>query len=584
MTLVLAATLAGIVLVLAGSAVAGTVRPRRFGGASEFYVAGRAVTPWSNAAAIGSEYVSAAAFLGLAGLVVAYGADMLWYPIGAAAGYVVLIALVTAPLRRSGTYTLSNFAEWRLGSFPVRRLVTFFVVFVGLVYLLPQIHGAGLTLRLLVGAPLWVGWVLVCAVVLVVSVAGGMRSITRVQALQFWLKLGALVFCALVLFFVWRADGSPLPAAGNVPVFPKATEVVLDTRTEVGVAQRVEVNVVGTLDGQYYGGSSVTLTPGDHVFAAGTRVMFAAGAAVPHIKGDDPEPGELWATPYSGARDDSWFDTISVLVAAVLGTMGLPHVLVRFYTNTDGAAARRTVVIVLGFVGLFYLLPPLYGVLGRLYAPEVLMTGRTDETMLLLPVRMIEGPLGEVLAGVLAAGAFAAFLATSSGIVVALAGTLSTYLLGGGVASFRTAAAGVLAVALGLAAVVDPVGSPLLVMLVFAVSAATLCPLLVLGIWWRRLSTAGVAAGLVSGGGLSVAAVILGWLDPPWLQGRWTSLMQHPALITVPVAFAVMVGVSLLTPGRVPPGVGRMMALLHVPEGRATYPSDRSSREDDRSP
>src|SRR3954447_502189 len=111
--------------------------------ASDLYAASREVSPWWNASAISGEYISAAAFLGMAGLVLAYGADMLWLPIGAAAGHVVLVALVTAPLRRSGAYTLSDFAEWRLGSRRVRRVVSTCVVVIGWFYLLPQFEGAG---------------------------------------------------------------------------------------------------------------------------------------------------------------------------------------------------------------------------------------------------------------------------------------------------------------------------------------------------------------------------------------------------------------------------------------------------------
>jgi Na+(H+)/acetate symporter ActP len=124
---------------------------------SDFFVASRSVRPALNASAIGGEYLSAASFLGIAGLVLTFGADMLWYPVGWTAGYLVLLVLVAAPLRRSGAYTLPDFAEARLESRQVRRLSSLLVVGIGWLYLLPQLQGAGLALRAVTGAPSWRG-------------------------------------------------------------------------------------------------------------------------------------------------------------------------------------------------------------------------------------------------------------------------------------------------------------------------------------------------------------------------------------------------------------------------------------------
>src|SRR5436309_3480235 len=109
---------------------------------SDFFVASRSVSPWLNASAIGGEYVSAASFLGVAGLIFAFGADMLWIAVGYTTGYLVLLTLVAAPLRRSGAYTVPDFAEARLGSPPVRRIASILTVAIGWLYLLPQLHGA----------------------------------------------------------------------------------------------------------------------------------------------------------------------------------------------------------------------------------------------------------------------------------------------------------------------------------------------------------------------------------------------------------------------------------------------------------
>ncbi|MGH3995022.1 MAG: sodium:solute symporter family transporter, partial [Pseudonocardiaceae bacterium] len=161
---------------------------------SDFLVASRTVDPRWNAAAISGEYLSAASFLGIAGLVLKDGVNALWYPVGFTAGYLVLLLFVAAPLRRSGAYTVPDFAEARLRSAPLRRVTTGFVVIIGWLYLVPQFQGAGLTLSVLTGGNWrgWVGAVLVAGIVVVNVVLGGMRSITFVQAFQYWLKLSAL--------------------------------------------------------------------------------------------------------------------------------------------------------------------------------------------------------------------------------------------------------------------------------------------------------------------------------------------------------------------------------------------------------
>src|SRR5690349_20144846 len=141
---------------------------------SDFYVASRAVGPGLNASAISGEYLSAASFLGVAGLVLSRGVDMLWYPVGWTAGYLLLLVFVAAPLRRCRVYTLPDFAELRVESRAARNVASGLVVVIAVLYLVPQFRGAGLTLGALTGAPAWVGGVLVALVVLVIVVSGGM--------------------------------------------------------------------------------------------------------------------------------------------------------------------------------------------------------------------------------------------------------------------------------------------------------------------------------------------------------------------------------------------------------------------------
>ena len=493
-----------VVLVTCATLAIGTWGLRFSRTTSDFFVASRTVRPRLNASAIGGEYLSAASFLGIAGLLLVGGAQMLWYPVGWTAGYLVLLVLVAAPLRRSGAYTLPDFAEARLGSQTVRTACSVLVVGVGWLYLLPQFEGAGITLRAAIGAPEWTGPVIVGTVVMLNVMSGGMRSITFVQAFQYWLKLTALLVPAVCLLAVWWGDGRP-------------------------------------------------------------------GAAV------DPAAGDGWSVPVAEGAI-GLYATYSLIIAVFLGTMGLPHVVVRFYTNPDGRGARRTTLAVLVLLGLFYLWPPVYAGLGRVYAEELADTPRANVLVLELPRLMVPGIGGDLLTGLVTAGAFAAFLSTASGLTIAVSGVLtqdvtSRFLTSrregpgdSGIPAFRIAAAVAVVTPLVVSLQVHDIGVAHTVGLAFAVAASTFCPLLVLGIWWRRLTPTGALAGLVAGGlGAGSAAVLhLVGVD----LGGWPGvLLEQPAAWSVPLAFTVMVVGSLLTARTTPAHARHFLLRLHTPEG-----------------
>ncbi|MFF1882412.1 cation acetate symporter [Pseudarthrobacter sp. NPDC058196] len=451
----------------------------------DFYVASRTVRPWWNASAIGGEYLSAASFLGVAGLILLSGTDALWFPVGYTAGYLMLLLFVAAPLRRSGAYTIPDFTESRLASRTVRRVTSLVVVMVGWLYIVPQLHGAALTIRITTGLPSWVGSVAVVVVVCLTVAAGGMRSITFVQAFQYWLKLTALAVPILFIMFVLAGHGAQ-------PLAPAA------------------VNPTG---------------------------------AAP-------------AGPYQN---------VSLLVALLFGTLGLPHVLVRFYTNPDGHTARRTTLIVLGLLSVFYLFPTAYGLVARMFAPDLARSGQPDAMVLRLPGEFVGGTAGSLLSALVVAGAFAAFLSTTSGLVVSLAGVISQDVLGGSVRGFRLAAVVSAVVPLGFALMTDSLALAGSVGLVFAFTASTVCPVLLLGIWWRGLTDTGAIAGMVTGGVLCGGAMIAGSLALAG-SGQTPAWLAQPAAWSVPTAFAVMVLVSRATAHRVPATMPRTMTRLHTPE------------------
>src|SRR5882757_9116150 len=217
-----------IAIVAVASTVIGSFGVRFARNTSDFLVASRTVGPTANAGAISGEYLSAASFLGVAGLILKDGPDALWYPVGFTAGYLSLLLFVAAPLRRSGAYTVPDFAEFRLGSARLRKVAMLVVVVICVFYLVPQYQGAGLALKTLLGVPVWIGPLAVGGIVIANVVAGGMRSITFVQAFQYWLKLTAIAVPALALLAVFLHHGTDL-AGPLPPTVHRQTTVTVET-------------------------------------------------------------------------------------------------------------------------------------------------------------------------------------------------------------------------------------------------------------------------------------------------------------------------------------------------------------------
>jgi cation/acetate symporter len=536
---------------------------------SDLLVASRAVTPWWNAAAISGEYLSAASFLGIAGLEMQIGASALWQSLGFTAGYLALLLFVAAPLRRFGSYTIPDFIEARLRSPQIRLLAAAIVLVIGGFYLVPQLKGAGLALNVVIGSPYWVGVVVVGVIVAINVAIGGMRGITYVQAFQFWVKVFAISVPAIVLLI--HFGGLPERSALFGAEYPHAGSDGFVVRFSSPAP--VEFPARGSFE---VGGRIFHVNAGEEVtFPANRDIRIPPDGIVPMASGITPERGISWSRPVGGTGRSAPLLVYSLLLATFLGTMGLPHVLVRFYTNPDGHAARQTTVRVLGLLSMFYLFPAVYGALGRALTPQLYVTGQTDDVVLTLPHTAWPGTVGTALTAITCAGAFAAFLSTSSGLLVSLAGTISHDVwprMHRGVPSssairrrqFRIAAVAAMVIPAVLALFAREVDISILVGWAFAIAASTFCPTLLLGIWWTRLTARAAATGMLLGLLITTAAIFTGLALGEPSSGAG-ALLAEPAVVSVPVAFLAMIGVSLRDRHQI--DAAPEMLALHAPEG-----------------
>lgn len=532
--------------------------------AGDFFVAGRSVSVGWNASAISGEYLSAASFMGVAGMVMSKGYDALWYPVCYACGYLFLLLFIAGPLRRFGAYTIPDFAEGRYDSPLFRKIAVIFVLFIGFFYTMPQMKGAGTTLAYIFeGLPYWVGVAVVGGIITFNVALGGMKGITLVQAVQYWAKMFAISIPIFVLMSVYGFYNQQVEA--NIP----APETAL-------------VEQVGRK-------ALPEKAPSDAAWVSPFGPLTTAAAAKAGIPPDEQRPYSL-------------LYTYSLIIAIVCGTAGLPHILVRFYTNPDGAAAKRTTMWVMILIGVFYVFPPMFGVMGRNLLPELYgaagVTG-PDGIVLKLPALLNEkyAPWGSILSGITCAGAFAAFMSTFSGLLVSMTGALAHDVYGRmlrpqstpgqRLKAFKICAILIGIISIGLGACVEPLEINFMVGQAFAIAAASYFPLLFMSVWWRGMTIKGAAIGMLTGGLLALIAVAttnvsnlaldkgpMGkvfagfapfndfWAQHPLLR----ILCEQPAVWTVPLAIITMVAVSKITRREIPSDIRMKMLVLHAPE------------------
>lgn len=611
----------------------GVIATKRAQSASDFFVAGRQVSVFMNASAISGEYLSAASFMGVAGLVMRFGYDAMWYPVGYAAGYLFLLLFIAGPLRRFGAYTIPDFAEGRFDSPLFRKIAVSFVMFIGFFYTMPQMKAAGVTMGSIMQWPYWVGIVVVGTVITFNVALGGMKGITFVQAFQYWVKAFAIAVPLFVIMSVYGGYTSTLSkTAGDASGFP-----VLSTDgaykingkakapTNVVAFQAVEADVtfksptvIGKVSpsrkpeageddlvldaivkaGPVTEGTAIHLVP-VIVTKGGVPVEKDGKAVVTGVKLEFDDPAELslakglpvpnaqrnskWLAPFGTLTSKHGYPllyTYSLIIALICGTAGLPHILVRFYTNPDGRSAKKTTFWVMVLIGVFYFFTPIWGAVGREFIPGLYVPNKTDYVVINLPGQ-VPGLWGDVLKGITSAGAFAAFMSTFSGLLVSMSGAWAHDIFGRilkpesspteRISAFKVAAIviGVISMVLGL--FIESFDIAMLVGWAFAIAAASYFPLLLLGAWWRGLTATGAASGMLVGGLASLTAIIAFMLSErkvfTIVDPLIKSLCEQPAIWAVPLSLGVMYVVSRATKASIPADVDEKMLRLHAPEG-----------------
>jgi cation/acetate symporter len=459
---------------------------RRTRTADHFYAAGRSVTSLQNGLALAGDYMSAASFLGIAGLVARSGFDGLIYSTGWLVGWPIVMFLIAEPLRNLGRFTFADVVAARLRQRPIRIAASIGALAVIAFYLIAQMVGAGNLIRLMFGLPYELAVVIVGAVMLLYVLFGGMIATTWVQIVKAVLLLGGATLLAILVLA--RFDFNPLT------LFDQAAA-------------------------QY----------GEAVLA----------------------PGGLVTDPV---------DAISLGLALMLGTAGLPHILMRFYTVPDAKTARTSVGYATAFIGFFYLLTFVLGfgamvLIGREAIVAVDAGGNMAAPLL---AEALGGPR---LLGFIGAVAFATILAVVAGLTLSGAATLSHDLwvnvLRGAhaseaeqlkVARFATVVLAVISILLGILFKGQNVAY--MVGLAFAIAASANFPALVLSIFWKRLTTAGAQISMLTG---TVSTLVLIYLSPAIqidILGNETAWfpLRNPGIVTIPLAFVVAIGVSLLRP------------------------------------
>ncbi|MFJ7404767.1 MULTISPECIES: cation acetate symporter [unclassified Lysinibacillus] len=507
-----------LTIALMGTIVYITYLTKKNTTASDFFVGGRSFGWFTNGSAIGGDYLSAATFLGIAGLTFQLGYDGAYYAFCFSIGLTLLAIFVAGPLRRFGAFTVADFLAYRFHSRRARLAAVIVVLAISGFYAAPQLLGAAQILSMFFGTSYEFGIIFTCVVMIFYVGIGGMKGTTINQALELWIRLGAFI-------------------------------VMLIAAMYGGLHYDKILAAINSFNGPITGTSPYALD--------GSDVNF---------------DGAAWTG--TGFYFPTFWQTISMTIGLALGTIGLPHILLRFYTNPSAKAARKSALMAIGIASTFFLLAVFLGVVGR----AIFISGSASEEVMrdlvlggnnmVIPTTALALG-GDWLLGLVIAGAFAAIFSNLSGLFITSSGALAHDLY----ASFmkkditqkQRVVAGKVAIVIlgilygGLGLLVKDASIGHLVALAFTVAASTFTPIFILGIWWRGMTEKGAIAGLVIGLVVSMWMIFLPGTLPSFLQ------FKIPGIVTVPVGFLSVIIVSLLD-RKVPADVNDFMKRVHSKE------------------
>ena len=446
---------------------------KRVKSASQFYAAGRSVSGIQNGWAIAGDYLSAASFLGIAGLISLYGYDGFMYSVGWLVAYITVLLVIAEPCRNIGKYTLGDILAFRNNPKSAKTVAAISTITVSIFYLTAQMVGGGVLVKTLVGIDYEISVIVVGVLMLAYVLFGGMVATTWVQIIKAVLLVAASI---LLVAFTWAPYGFSLPGF---------LQAAVDS-----------VNIQG----------QVTKLLGD-----AAKNMSAQELGQRFL-----EPGLYLKNP---------IDQISLGMALVLGTAGMPHILMRFFTVPTAKDARVSVIWAMGIIGGFYVLTLFLGLGSAINVGQAEITRIDKGGNMAGPLLAqflgggAESMLGNLFLAFVAAVAFATIVAVVAGLVLASASAMSHDIYVGVVkgehatqeeevraARISSIIVGILAIIIGILAKGQNVAH--LVALAFAVAASSNLPCVLLTLYWRRCNTGGIVAGMIVGG-LSAIALVL---------------------------------------------------------------------------
>jgi cation/acetate symporter len=537
------------------------------------YFAAHGQIPWFvNGVAFAGDYLSAASFLGICGMIAFYGYDGFLYSIGFLAGWVVALFVVAEPMKRLGKFTFADALNARFNSPGIKLAAGVSTLAVSVFYLIPQMVGAGILVRPLLGLPHWAGVLIVGAVVITIVVTAGMVSTTWVQFIKgSLLVIFSAVLTVLILArgfhartgpvetqtIVQRADGQTFVngrALGTGPDQSRLPPVAFVSRLPGGVSETGPLSPL-----EFFS----TLQQSEVVLTTPKTTQEADGSTVTTYE-PRPTPGSQILLPgkhemFEGIRSGDFshkLNFISLMLALFCGTASLPHILIRYYTVKDEASARKSTIVGIACIGFFYVLT-LYMGLGAM------TSGALYDTDTNMAAPLLARSFSELLFAIISAIAFTTVLGTVSGLILASAGAVTHDLLESSgkvhltdhervrIAKIASVIVGVVAIVLGILFKELNVGY--MVGWAFSVAASANLPALVMLLFWPRTTRQGVIAAVIVGMVSSLAWILLSGDTFEKVYGLLKENapvpFDQPGIVTIPLGFLTLVVVSLMTGG-----------------------------------